>query len=188
MKEHHQYSKTRCQDIAKNWPLELFDGLHKDSMSKWLPVDAPATTGSSGKKKLVTEEQGMVMASTVFGLIKSGAAVSTELVASIRQEKNNINASTSWVRSYLHDLGLSSKSATRTTKAPTVEEARTAQTFLRPKLVFCMEEYNIDYQDVYNLDEIACHLLPSLTKPWYFTTQHEKAAWSWDKQFITCTL
>eukprot|EP00971_Amphidinium_carterae_P314546 6252127-Amphidinium_carterae.1 len=52
------------------------------------------------------------MASTVFGLIKSGAAVSTELVTSLWQEKCSINASTSWVRSYLHDLGLSFKSAT----------------------------------------------------------------------------
>eukprot|EP00971_Amphidinium_carterae_P014079 277283-Amphidinium_carterae.1 len=51
-------------------------------------VDAPATTGSSGRKK------------------QSGSAVSTELVASLWQEKFSISASTSWVRSFLHDLKL----------------------------------------------------------------------------------
>eukprot|EP00971_Amphidinium_carterae_P124426 2464965-Amphidinium_carterae.1 len=175
MKEHHQYSKKRCLDIAKNWLLELFDGLHKDSMSKWQPVDAP---GTSGRKRLVTEEQGMVMAATLFDLIKSGAAVSTELVASQWQEKFSIYASTLWVRSYLHDLGLSFKSATRTTKAPTVEEARTAQTLLRLTLVFCMEEYNIDYQDVYNLDETACQLGRNCLSPPSFTHQGLVLHWT----------
>eukprot|EP00971_Amphidinium_carterae_P169520 3358230-Amphidinium_carterae.1 len=194
MEDRHQYSTKRCLDIAKHWFPEIFDGLHKDSISRWKAVGAASTAGSSGRKKLASEEQGMIMSATVFDLIKSGAAISTELVASLWQEKFHINPSTfvsSWawtVRSFLHDLGLSFKTATRTTKPPTVEEERDAQTLLCLKLMFCMEEHNIDYPEVYNLDETVCHLLPSLTKAWYFTGQHEKATWSWDKQFITCTL
>eukprot|EP00971_Amphidinium_carterae_P184041 3653950-Amphidinium_carterae.1 len=70
---------------------------------------AASTAGSSGRKQLASEEQGMILPATVFDLIKSGAAASTELASSLRQGKFNISASTSWVRSFLHDLGLSDK-------------------------------------------------------------------------------
>eukprot|EP00971_Amphidinium_carterae_P279755 5553443-Amphidinium_carterae.1 len=112
----HVTLSGHCQALVP----EIFDGLRKDSISRWKEVGAASTAGSSGRKKLASEEQGMVMPATVFDLIKStsGAAVSTELVASLWQEKFHINPSTSWVRSFLHNLGLSFKTATRTTKPP----------------------------------------------------------------------
>ena len=136
----------------------------------------------------LSEEQGRKLAAVVRELVEGGTAVSTSLVIGLVQEDFGIEVSGGWTRQFLKDIGLSHKAAARTSAPMRAEDARAAQQHLRAKLIHSMVDLGVGWNQVYNLDETACHLLPMPSRAWTVSGRNSKGKWRTDKQVVTCTL
>ena len=195
----HKYSLYRCSELAAVWMPETFGRIHKDTPRKWEPLSAqekaaaaapppPPSRPSVGRPKALSEEQGRKLAAVVHELVEGGTAVSTALVRGLVQEDFGIKVSGEWTRQFLKDIGLSHKAAARTSAPLRAEDARAAQRHLRAKLIHSMTEHGVGWDQIYNLDETACHLLPMPTRAWTVSGRSSKGRWRTDKQVVTCTL
>ena len=167
--------------------------FHCDTPRKWQPVVPPSSppppSSSSSTQpasaRSLTEEQGRKLASIIYSLVEAGVAVSTALVCGIVGEECRVQVSLSWARSFLRDLGLSYKASARSSTPPTVQQAREAQHLLKLKVIHSMVEHGAGWDQVYNIDETACHLLPTPQRAWTVKGRDAKAKWIMDKQVVT---
>ena len=196
MMSSYKYPLTRCLALAAEWMPETFGKIHIDTPRKWHPVEPPATPPPAaataakqpGRARSLSEEQGRKLASIMHSLVEAGSAVSSSILQGIVVEQYGIHVSHRWACYFLRDIGLSYKASARCSKAVSVEEARQQQKLLKMKVLHSMVEHGVGWNQVYNLDETACHLLPSPLRAWTLRGRNAKGKWTADKQVVTCTL
>eukprot|EP00971_Amphidinium_carterae_P030742 604917-Amphidinium_carterae.1 len=143
--------------------------------------------GEWDKLSVWSRREAMGVTTVIYDILKKGGAAWTDLVRAMCFTRG-VDVSVSWCRAFLKSIDLSHKTSNRGGPPPTEGESFADRPFFAQKLVWTMNEYHVGYKDVYNIDETACHLLLVKYRGWFHRGKDNKAHWTWDKQFLTCTL